>query len=121
MVNVLIVEDDRSLAHVYEEALTREGYDVINVGSCGEAIDALNQHDVALVVLDMNLPDEPGTKVLDYIESEPVFMDVLTIVLTGFTRFVNQSSRPSVLHTMNKPVTGTMLARTVKTALASTM
>ena len=119
--NILIVEDDQSLATIFEASLKREGYNVIVTNTCADGISALNINEIDLVVLDMNLPDAPGTEVLDFIESEPALMSVVTVVLTGFTRFVNQASRPSVLQTLNKPVTGTMLVRAVKTALAGSL
>lgn len=121
MINILIVEDDLALADVYKIALAKENYSVIHSDSCREAINILNKQDIELVILDMNLPDAPGTQVLDFIESEPALTTVSTIVLTGFTRFVNQASRPCVLQTLNKPVTAKMLARTVKMALASSL
>ena len=115
--SILVVEDDRALAQVFQLSLESAGFAVLNVGSCSEAVDALMRQEILLVVLDMNLPDAPGTQVLDYIESEPALTHIPTIVLTAYTRFSNQGNRQSVFQVLNKPITAGMLIKTVNSAL----
>ncbi len=118
MAKVLLVEDDRMLAHAFEHGLKNNGYEVMIAASVRDALDALMRYDIGLLVLDMNLPDAPGTKVLDYIESEPSLMEMPTIVLTAYTRFMHEGARRSVFRVLNKPLTTSALIHAVEDALA---
>jgi DNA-binding NarL/FixJ family response regulator len=60
---VLIVDGDgRSRAEIVR-ALERAGYTTVDVGSAAEAIDTVRTHDIALVVLELELPDMTGYEV----------------------------------------------------------
>ena len=75
--SVLLVEDEENLASLVQAYLEREGYSVVPVGSGAEALSALEQQPVRLVVLDLNLPDMDGLEVCRQIRarsSVPVVM-----------------------------------------------
>src|SRR6266404_6449682 len=75
--SVLLVEDEENLASLVQAYLEREGYSVVAVGSGAEALSALEQQPVRLVVLDLNLPDMDGLEVCRQIRarsSVPVVM-----------------------------------------------
>lgn len=55
------VEDERQLA---AQALRRGGLDVVEACTAAEAEEALTVHDVALVVLDVGLPNRSGLQLL---------------------------------------------------------
>jgi CheY-like chemotaxis protein len=118
MANILLVEDDAMLAYAFGQGLQKNGYEVMFATSALDAIDALMRYDVGLMVLDMNLPDAPGTEVLDYVESEPSLMEVPIIVLTAYTRFTREGMRPSVYKALTKPLTPSALVQIVEEALA---
>jgi DNA-binding response OmpR family regulator len=61
---VLVVEDDRELRDLVRRYLERAGHVVHTTGSGAEAISALATGGVALVVLDLGLPDVDGREVL---------------------------------------------------------
>ncbi|XCB30996.1 response regulator transcription factor [Arcanobacterium hippocoleae] len=62
MTKVLLVEDDSAISEPLVRALTREGYDVVPVGT-GEAALAQMNSAFDLVVLDLGLPDMDGLDV----------------------------------------------------------
>src|SRR5258706_8051454 len=75
--SVLLVEDEENLASLVQAYLEREGYSVVAVGSGAEALSALEQQPVRLVVLDLTLPDMDGLEVCRQIRarsSVPVVM-----------------------------------------------
>jgi CheY-like chemotaxis protein len=117
MSNVLVVEDDRALAQVFQQGLERVGFQVINVGSCAEALNTLMRQEIQIVILDMNLPDAPGTDVLNYMESEPSLTDIPTIVLTAYTRFALEGRRAKVTKLLTKPVSIAMLLDAIDAAI----
>src|SRR6185369_7687105 len=58
---LLVVEDDEGLQRQLKWAY--DGYKVICAGNRAEAIDALRQHEPAVVTLDLGLPPDPdGTE-----------------------------------------------------------
>ncbi|HET8681203.1 MAG TPA: response regulator transcription factor [Micromonosporaceae bacterium] len=61
---VLVVEDDRELRELVRRYLERAGHRVHTTGSGAEALRVLDKGDVALVVLDLGLPDVDGLEVL---------------------------------------------------------
>jgi len=60
MLRVLVVEDDDAIAEPLERGLRREGYAVNRVAS---GLEALEQTDTDLVLLDLGLPDIDGYEV----------------------------------------------------------
>jgi DNA-binding response OmpR family regulator len=57
---ILLVEDERDIAHPLVRTLEREGYDVAWVAKGSEAYDVVDEGPVDLVVLDLSLPDMDG-------------------------------------------------------------
>jgi DNA-binding response OmpR family regulator len=57
---VLVVEDDAATREVLQQMLAMEGYDTVLAASGAEALQALQQHQVDLMLLDIMLPDMSG-------------------------------------------------------------
>jgi DNA-binding response OmpR family regulator len=75
--SVLLVEDEENLASLVAAYLKQEGYRVVAVGTGAEALQAVEQQPVRLVVLDLNLPDMDGLDVCKQIRirsSVPIVM-----------------------------------------------
>ncbi len=68
-VNLLVVEDDISIAEPMCEGLTREGFEVRHATTGRGALDALAQSPADLVLLDLGLPDLDGRVVCREIRS----------------------------------------------------
>jgi DNA-binding response OmpR family regulator len=60
---ILMVEDDDGIALPLQRTLQREGYDVERVAGGGDALSRIAAGGVALVVLDLGLPDIDGLDV----------------------------------------------------------
>ncbi len=78
--NVLLVEDEESLASLVEAYLAQEGFTVKSVGTGEAALEALELGPVRLVVLDLNLPDMDG---LDVCRRIRVHSSVPVVMLTA--------------------------------------
>ncbi len=57
---ILVVEDEKSIADTIVYALSTEGFDALHVSTGAEAVALLSKESVALVVLDVGLPDTDG-------------------------------------------------------------
>ena len=61
---ILLVEDDRVLLRTLAIGLRAEGHEVLRAADGRTALDACREDDPDLVILDLGLPDLPGTEVL---------------------------------------------------------
>ena len=64
---VLIVEDERPLAHALELKLTHEGFEPLLATNGQECLDIINSQTVDVVLLDMMMPVMDGFQVLQEI------------------------------------------------------
>jgi DNA-binding response OmpR family regulator len=62
---VLVIEDDDRIARLVSRALTDNGYGVERAARGGDGLNEALAGDFDLVVLDLMLPDIPGTEVLE--------------------------------------------------------
>jgi len=78
---ILLVDDENTVTDVVEKALTLIGYQVILARRGKEAVEVYrnNQHRIALVVLDMIMPDMSGGKTYDLLkEINPLVKVILS-------------------------------------------
>lgn len=57
---ILVVDDDPQLTGFLDRYLTKQGFDVVCVGTAAEMVNALKAQDFDLCVLDLILPDRDG-------------------------------------------------------------
>ena len=57
---ILVVDDDREIANAIDKLLSMEGYEVIKAYNGFEALDALVQNNVQLILLDVMMPKLDG-------------------------------------------------------------
>ena len=83
MARILIVEDNRNLAHGLRTNLEFEGHtaDVAEDGAAGLALARGRAHD--LILLDLMLPEPDGFRVLETIRAEGVETPVLVLTARG--------------------------------------
>ena len=79
---VLLVEDEYKLRELLRSYLEREGLVVLSTGSGAEALSFSENSRVDLVVLDLGLPDIPGTEVARELRSRS---DVPIVILTAMS------------------------------------
>jgi two-component system catabolic regulation response regulator CreB len=77
---ILIVDDEPAIADTLDYALRTEGFNTHCVGLGRQALDAVRQGDIAVVILDVGLPDMNGFDVCREIRRES---DVPVIFLTA--------------------------------------
>src|SRR2546422_3117657 len=70
-VEVLIVEDDTAIAHMYRLQLEADGYRVLVAGSADDAVAAIDRRPPDLVLLDVLLPGRDGFAVLEHLGLAP--------------------------------------------------
>ncbi|HKW90590.1 MAG TPA: GAF domain-containing protein [Methylomirabilota bacterium] len=78
---ILIVDDDREVTATLGAYLTREGYAVTTAATGAEGLARLTEKPIALLLVDMHLPDMDGTRVMRTAQQLAVPPEV--VVVTG--------------------------------------
>jgi two-component system phosphate regulon response regulator PhoB len=80
---ILIVDDEADLRDLVQYNLEQAGFQTRQAGTGSEAIEVARAWKPDAVVLDLMLPDLPGTDVCRILRSDPVLRDVAVIMLTA--------------------------------------
>jgi DNA-binding response OmpR family regulator len=64
---ILVVEDEKTLCLLYEEELSREGYDITAVTDAEAALAKLAQESFDLIVTDIRMPGKNGIELITQI------------------------------------------------------
>ncbi len=94
MDTILIVEDEEDILDLVEYHLQKEGYDVIGVKDTSKVRELLDEEDVALILMDRNLPGIEGSLFIKEIRDEGYDLPVIYVsakdssddILEGFKR-----------------------------------
>jgi len=80
---LVVIDDDPDILRATARILTQAGYQVVTGASAAEALALTRQHQPALLLLDVMLPDGNGVDVARQIKSEPTLVGVFVILLSG--------------------------------------
>mgnify|MGYP000935753654 CR=1 FL=1 len=81
---ILIIEDEKPLAHALSLKLTHEGFEVMTTGSGEEGATLLAQNTFALILTDLIIPGQDGFKILEALQAKKVKIPV--IVMTNLNQ-----------------------------------
>jgi two-component system, NtrC family, response regulator AtoC len=90
---ILMIEDEEILAKNVKRYLERRGYDIILAGTAAEGIRLFDKAELDLVLLDLNLPDQHGLKVLEEIRRRDARVKVVCVTGDGGRRDESRRSR----------------------------
>lgn len=101
-INILIVEDDKALAHMIEEIINKafKNVSVAIVSNGANALDAVFQSTFQLIISDWNMPKMNGFELLTELRSQGTTKNIPFLMLTG------RDDMPSVMTALEGGVTG---------------
>jgi PAS domain S-box-containing protein len=82
-VNILMVDDQPAKLLSYEVILGELGENLIKATSANEALNILLKTDVAVVLMDVSMPDVDGFELADVISKHPRFQQTAIIFISG--------------------------------------
>jgi signal transduction histidine kinase len=82
-VNILMVDDQPAKLLSYEVILQRLGENLIKAHSGKEALDLLLKNNVAVVLMDVSMPDLDGFELADLIHQHPRFQNTAIIFISA--------------------------------------
>ena len=80
MSQILVVDDDPRICRLLQRCLVDENYSVLVAATGQQAREALAQHPIDLVLLDLRLPDEDGISITRHLQTRP---EIGIIIVTG--------------------------------------
>jgi two-component system, NtrC family, sensor kinase len=82
-VNILMVDDQPAKLLSYEVILADLSENLIKANSASEALSVLLKNDVAVVLMDVSMPDVDGFELADLIRQHPRFQQTAIIFISG--------------------------------------
>ena len=81
--NILMVDDQPGKLISYEAILSDLGENLIQARSAREALDKLLRHDIAVVLMDVSMPEIDGFELADMMHQHPRFQKTAIIFISG--------------------------------------
>lgn len=85
--SILVVDDDYVILLSFSEILKKHGFHVKTAATGGEALKTLKTESIDMILLDIQLPDIEGTKLLAQIQE--INPEIPTIMVTGSATLEN--------------------------------
>lgn len=82
-VNILMVDDQPAKLLSYEAILADLGENLIKAGSAREALELLLKNDIAVVLMDVSMPELNGFELAEIIRQHPRFQKTAIIFVSG--------------------------------------
>src|SRR6201993_5427281 len=82
-VNILMVDDQPGKLLTYEAILGELGENLVKASSGREALDCLLKLDIAVVLMDVSMPELDGFELADMIQQHPRFQKVAIIFISA--------------------------------------
>ncbi len=83
MARILVIEDEPDIQQILDYNLREKGHKVFIAGSGEEGLRLAREKRPDLVLLDLMLPDIPGTEVCKTLKSDPATRNVQVVMLTA--------------------------------------
>lgn len=118
--SILIVDDDRLFRKVLKEELSQAGYHVLEAEDGRQALERLQQDDVALAFLDYWLPDTNGVDLLKTIKKTDSDFPIVILTAQPMQEAEKEARKCGVFDYVEKPLNTLELLPIVEFALDRT-
>lgn len=116
---ILIIEDEVHVSNYLENLFQDHGYQTVAASDADSGYNLLAEHNPDLITLDLQMPNEHGTRFYQKIRNNEDFKNVPIVVITGQPS-PHRSIRPAkVAAIVNKPFEPEQLIGVVKQAIGN--
>jgi two-component system, repressor protein LuxO len=120
MPSILIVDDELLIRWAISETLGAAGFRVLEAGSALEALQVLEkENDVAVVVLDLKLPDSSDLGLLRTLRQRVPPCQVILITAHGSAEICEEAMRAGAFLTLSKPFDMHVIVERIREALVA--
>jgi two-component system chemotaxis response regulator CheY len=118
---ILVVDDSPSVREQVGQALTQGGFQMVEAADGLEGIDRLAAGDVALVILDVNMPRMNGLEMLERVKQDPAHRALPVVMLTseGQPALIERAKKAGAKGWIVKPFKAHLLVAAVNKLLAA--
>ncbi len=119
---VLVADDSVASQRLFEMVLTREGFDVITVGSGSDVLRRVKEKQPDLALIDAVMPGVDGYLICQSLKKDPQLKDLPIIMLAGSYEDVDRQRGESIVGAhaiLDKPATSQVIIAKVKELLAA--
>jgi DNA-binding NtrC family response regulator len=119
MAEILIVDDDQSVATAFERFLKHEGHECILASNADDAVRLVGERDPDLVVMDIRMPGVDGLQALQQMRSR--YPDVYVVIMTayGTSQTSIDAIRAGAFEYLKKPLDLDQLRAVIGQAMAA--
>jgi len=116
-VRILVVDDEEVVRNLLQRTLTEAGYDVTTAADGEEALSAVSQGEVEVVLLDIKMPGMSGIEVLGKLTTD--WPDICVIVVTAVvdTQTAIEALKMGAYDYITKPFNRDNVVRKVQEAI----
>jgi two-component system phosphate regulon response regulator PhoB len=118
MNRILIVEDDEDLRFLYQTLFARQGYEVTGAANTSDAMIRVTNDLFDAIVLDMNMPDMPGIRLIEFARDDVRLSHIPIVVVSANDNYKRPALDLGVKAFLIKPVRMEDLLAVVNAALA---
>lgn len=109
---ILIVDDDQNIVKYLETLFADNGYETCSATQGVEAFDVFEKEKPDLITLDLDMPEEWGTRFYRKLRKNPEYKDTPVIVVSGLSN-ISHAVKDSVAN-IRKPFDKDELLKIVK-------
>ncbi|MDH3202461.1 MAG: sigma-54 dependent transcriptional regulator [Myxococcales bacterium] len=116
---ILVVDDEKNIRRTLRMVLEGSGFSALEAGSAEEGLEALENHEVDLVILDVRLPKMSGIEALSKIRSKPETRRLPVLMVSGHASLAEavQAVQLGATDFFEKPLDRDRVLVTVRNAL----
>lgn len=120
---ILSVDDSATMRRIIGRVVSMLGYEFLEASNGAEALALLEQDpsDIALVIMDINMPEMDGIQALEAIKANPALKDLPVVMVTtdsDRTRII-QAVKAGAANYVTKPFTHDDLASKIAASLGA--
>jgi twitching motility protein PilT len=117
---ILYAEDDATSVALVQTMLSREGYEVVAVGTGQECLRAFRESPPDLCLLDLTLPDASGLEMLQQLRRERPEIPVVIVTASNSVQDAVAATRLGATDYLSKPIDGARLTVSIRNAIQLT-
>jgi len=84
MANILIIEDEKILAEMYQDKLSQAGFGIFSASTAKEGLELAKKEKPDLILLDILLPKESGINFLNWLKNEAKISSIPIIAFSNY-------------------------------------
>ncbi|MFO7600264.1 MAG: response regulator [Candidatus Desulfacyla sp.] len=101
--NILVVEDENSVANLISEILAIWGHQVERSATGSDALEKVRRTDVDLILLDISLPDIQGHELIPFFKASQPQVGIVAMTGSNSRELESKVRREGVIYYMIKP------------------